>query len=111
MNHEDIAVADGLLTPQFLNKVEEELYAEVLLGDEAISFLNSDLGRVLRGYAIQEVEEAKTALLTCPWWNKRKLQRLQFRAAVANQFLGFIQEALIRGRVAESNLKAMRTEQ
>jgi len=111
MNYEDIAISDAELTPHFLNKLEEELFAEVLLGDEAITFLNSDLGRVLRGYALQEVEEAKTALLTCPWWNKRKLQRLQFKAAVANQFLGFVQEALVRGRVAESNLKAMRTEQ
>lgn len=110
MNHEDIAITDGELTPQFLNRVEEALYAEVLLGDEAVTFLNSDLGRVLRGYALQEVEEAKDALLTCPWWRKRKLQQLQFKAAVAKQFLGFIQEALIRGRVAESNLRAMRTE-
>ena len=110
MKYEDIAISDAEITPQFLNKVEEELFAEVLLGDEAITFLNGDLGQVLRGYALQEIEEAKTQLLTCPWWRKRKIEKLQFKAAVAQQFLAFVQEALIRGQVAESNLKSMRNE-
>jgi len=108
MDHEKIAIEDGLLTPQFLSRAEEELFAEVMLGDEAVTFLNTDLGRVLRGYAMQEMEKAKDALASVPAWRTRKIRKLQFDYAVANQFLSFVQEALVRGKVAEQNLTSMR---
>lgn len=106
--YEADAISDGLLSPQFLSQAEEALFAEAMLGRDAIDFLNSDLGRVLRGYAEQEVDECKKKLLTTPFWRWRKITKLQQRAAVANQFLSFVQEAIMRGNVAEQNLKAMR---
>jgi len=108
MSNDKTGIEDGALTPQFLSRAEEELFAEVMLGDEAITFLNSDLGKVLRGFAEQEKDRAKEALATAPLWRKRKLQQLQFDYAVANQFLSFVQEALVRGKVAEQNLTSMR---
>ncbi len=96
------------LTPHFLNAQEEVLFAEAMLGQQAIDFLNSDLGRVLRGYAMQEVQECKDKLLKTPVWRWRKIIKLQHRAAVAQQFVRFVQEALLRGRVAERNLESMR---
>lgn len=102
------AIEDGLLTPQFLSKAEEELFAEAMLGREAIAFLNSDLGRVIRGYAEQELQQSKDKLIKTPFWRWRKIIRLQQKAAVAQQLLSFIQEALVRGKVAEQNLEQMR---
>lgn len=109
MNPEKILLDEGQITPEFLSREEESLFAEALLGQEAITFLNSDLGRVLRGYAMQEREEAKEALLSTPAWRKRKIQQLQFRAAVADHFLGFVREAVMRGEMAYRGLEQLRT--
>lgn len=108
MNHDQIALDEARLTPAFLSREEEELFAHALLGEEAITFLNSDLGRLLRGYALQQRQEAAEALLKVPVWRKRKIQQLQFQAAVAEQFLGFIQEAINNGEAAHQGLIQLR---
>lgn len=110
MDPEKVALDEGRLTPAFLSNEEEALFAEALLGQEAIDFLNSDLGRVMRGYALQKREEAKEALLTTPAWRRRRIQTLQFQAAVADQFLAFVREVVVRGDVAHQGLIAMRNE-
>jgi len=110
MSYEE-GLLGGDITPEFLSREEEELFAEASLGVEAIRFLNSDLGRIMRGYALQEVEECKEKLLSVkPWtpWGKRKIFALQQRAAVANQFISFVKEALMRGQIAELSLKNLR---
>lgn len=96
------------LTPAYLSEEERSLYAEAILGKDAVDFLNSDLGRVIRGYAIQNIDEVKEALLTTPVWRKRKIQQLQFKAAVAAQFMQFIQEAISRGEMAVQSLNQLR---
>ena len=102
-------ITEESLTPSFLSQEEQELYAEAVLGKDAIDFLNSDLGRVIRGYAIAQREEAKEALLKVPSWRKRKIQQLQFKAAVADQFLAFIREAIVRGEMAIHGLNQVRS--
>ena len=109
--HDDDILEEGVPTPQFLNAEEEGLFAEVMLGDEAVRFLDSDLGRVLRGYAEVEKEHAKEALLTADAETpegRTEIRQAQFRAAVANQFLGFIRDALSQGEVAHQSLLQMR---
>ncbi|MFA5632975.1 MAG: hypothetical protein WC997_15825 [Porticoccaceae bacterium] len=108
MNPDKIALDEALLTPEFLSQEEETLFAEAMLGQEAITFLNSDLGRVLRGYALQQREEAKEELLKTAPWRKRKIASVQFKAAVANQFLQFVREAVMRGEIAHQNLINLR---
>lgn len=108
MNPDKIALDEALLTPEFLSQEEEALFAEAMLGQEAVTFLNSDLGRVLRGYALQQREEAKEELLKTAPWRKRKIESLQFKAAVANQFLEFVREAVMRGEVAHQGLVNLR---
>lgn len=108
MKHAEIAVHDGELTPQFLSDEEKALFAEALLGQEAIAFLDSDLGRVLRGMAIQRREDAKEAMLSVSPDDEREIRRCQFEAAVAGQFLGFIQEVLTTSEAAEQALHAIR---
>lgn len=102
------AIEDGEISPEFLSDQEEALFAEAAMGREAIEFLNSDLGRVIRGHALYEIERCKRELLKTSPWRKRKIAKLQFDAAVANRLLAFIQDALNRGRIAESNLIQMR---
>jgi hypothetical protein len=96
------------LTPQFLSEEEEKLFAQVMLKEEAIKFLNSDLGRVLMGFAEQERREAAEALLTTSPWRKRRIQQLQFKAAVAGSFRGWVREVIAMGDVAHQNLLQMR---
>jgi len=98
------------VTPKFLSDEEERLFAEVMLKEEAIKFLNSDLGKVLRGFAEQERREAAEALLKTAPWRKRRIQQLQFKAAVAGSFLTWIGEVLAMGDVAHQNLLQMRDE-
>lgn len=101
-------LSEGETTPQFLDDAERAEFAQALLGDEAVRFLESDLGQLLRGYADQELEEVKDELLRTPSWRKRKINKLQFRGAVAEQFIRFVQEAILNGQVSEQNLKQMR---
>ena len=108
MTPEESLINDAEFTPKFLSREEEALFAEAHLGIEARDFLNSDLGRVLRGYALQKIAECKDDLLKTPAWRKRKIQQLQNEAAVADQFLSFIREALLRGSLAEQNLQQLR---
>lgn len=100
-------IEDGIPTPQFLDEEEEALFAEVMLGDEAVRFLNTDLGRLLRGYALERREDAKEALLSADPDTETGLQKIkaaQLQAAVANQFLQFVQDALSRGEMAHQQL-------
>lgn len=102
--NEDISI-------DFLDAEEEALFAEFLLGDEAIRFLDSNLGRTLRGFARMRKEEAKEALLCADpdtEDGRRAIRAAQFSAAVADQFLSFVQEAIAAGESAEQNLKLIR---
>lgn len=109
--HQKIALDEANLTPEFLNAEEEALFAEFMLGEEAIRFLNSDLGRVMRGFALMRVAEAKQAALEADIdtdEGRRQIKAAQFQAAVADQFLTFVQDALSAGDMAEQNLQQMR---
>jgi hypothetical protein len=111
MNPDKIALDEALLTPEFLSKEEEELFGQALIGQEAAMFLNSDLGRLLRGFALQQRQEAAEKLLKTAPWRRRRIQQLQFQAAVADQFLGFIREAVMIGEIAHQGLINMRDTQ
>ncbi|MFG6159633.1 hypothetical protein ACGTNG_12575 [Halomonas sp. 1390] len=102
---------EGVPTPDFLNQEEQALFAEATLGEETIRFLDSDLGRVLRGYALQERAEAKEAMLKedpMTAAGRQAIRDHQFRAAVADYVLTFFREALDRGEVAYQSLKQLR---
>lgn len=113
MDPNKIALDEGELTPQFLNDEERALFAEAKLGDEAVAFLDSDLGRYLRGCAMQRRAAARDALVSpeadpdTPE-GRNKIREARFQAAVADQFLEFIREAVTTGEVAFQSLKQMR---
>lgn len=111
MNHEQRTINEGEPTPEFLNSKEEEAYAQALLGEELERFLNSDLGRYMQGMADQEIEIAKDALLDADPLatdGQKKIRDAQFKAAVANQFLGFVREIRNASEAAFQQLKQER---
>lgn len=111
MNHEQQTIDSGIPTPEFLNSKEEECYAQAMLGEEVERFLSSDLGRVMKGMADQEIEIAKKTLLDADPLTpegQKIIRDAQFKAAVANQFLGFIQEISNASEGAYQQLRQMR---
>lgn len=103
-------IDDSLLTPQFISQEEEVLFAEAVLGDAAVTFLNSELGQLLRGFASQAREKAKEALTKVDPDHAAKIRELQMRAAVADQFVKFVAEAVQQGEIAHNALINMRKE-
>jgi len=115
MDHNKIALDEAELTPQFLDDEERNLFAQAKLGEDAVRFLDSDLGRVLRGYAMQRCAEAKEALISNAAdpetdQGRQIIRDARFQAAVAGQFLEFVQEALTTGEVAYESLRQRRDE-
>ena len=106
----DEAILEAEFEPQFLDDTERELFAEVMLGEEAIAFWNSDLGQVFRGHLTQDRQEALEELGTVGWWRRRKIKQLQDRVRFADRFIMFFREVLTRSRVAEHGLAQMREE-
>jgi|AntRauTorcE11897_2_1112592.scaffolds.fasta_scaffold14187_2 hypothetical protein len=115
MDQNRIALDDGELTPKFLNDEERALFAQADLGEQAITFLNSELGRFMRGCAMQDRSEALEALAhpdadPDKEDGRDKIRDARFKAAVANQFLEYIQAAVNNGEVAFQSLMQLRDE-
>lgn len=107
-DHSKQTIDGGIPTPAFLNQSEQTLFAEAALGEEATRFLESDLGRLMTGYAAERIEAAKNELLTADYnteVGKKQIRDAQFKAAVASQFLCFVQEAVTVGETAYQQLK------
>ena len=68
--------------------------AEIRLGDEAIQFFNSNLGRYVIGCSKQEVDEIKDLLLTET--DSETISRLQQRAAVAEMAVEWLKEVIFK---------------
>jgi len=110
-DHTQQTLDDGMPTPEFIDSTEAELFAHAVLGEQAVDFLNSDLGRLLRGRAEQRKQDAKDAVIginPMTPWGRRKIRKLQFEAAVADQFLQFIAQTVNDGRQAEQQLRQYR---
>ena len=97
-------LSSGLLNEVFMTKRQAELFAEAGLGRDAIDFMNSDLGRLAIAYADTIIDDCKEQVLKTPTWRKRKIQKLQFDAAVAKMFKQFIINTVNNGRAAEETL-------
>lgn len=105
MTEDDLLAEYGLEPRKHLTEREKALYATAILGEDAIDFLQTELGQLLRGKALQKRHAALQALAKTPYWRKRKIQRLQFEIAVAEQFLSFVQEAITSGQAAQKALE------
>jgi len=77
--------------------MNEALIAEAEIGDEALRFKESDLGKVLLGMAEQEVLAAQQELEVVDPTQTEKIRELQWRAKMYRGFEGWLNELISRG--------------
>ncbi|MCF1431342.1 MAG: hypothetical protein LPD71_00100 [Shewanella sp.] len=95
---------------QFTSDKERELFTEARLGQEALDFLRTPLGKWLRGVAEQEKKAALEELLTVPFNNQERILQLQLKGGMAANLLTWIGEAIQNGRYAEEELENLNEE-
>jgi hypothetical protein len=80
-------------------------YAEALIGKDAQEFFSSDLGRYMLGCAKQDMEDAYVKLKTVSPWRWRRVRELQNQVVVAERFILYIRDLILRGKAAELALE------
>ncbi len=88
-----------------LSPESRTFFAEAALGRDAREFVASDLGRYMVGCARQDVADAQEKLARCLPFRWKRIQQLQNEIRVAEQFLGYIRDLIIRGKAAELTLE------
>jgi hypothetical protein len=88
-----------------LSPESRTFFAEAALGRDAREFAASDLGRYMIGCAKQDVADAQEKLARVSPWRRHRIQQLQNEIRVAEQFLGYIRDLIIRGKAAELTLE------
>ena len=87
-----------------LDPASRTFYAEISLGMEAKDFFSSELGRYMLGCAKQDMESAYKKLKTVSPWRRNRIRALQNEVRVAEQFILYIRDLIIRGQAAEISL-------
>jgi hypothetical protein len=80
------------------------LLAETMLGEDAMEFMTSDLGRYLIGRVNQDRGEAYFDLAKTPWWRKRKIVQLQQRIEMTEALMTYFREIILSGKSALAEL-------
>lgn len=81
------------------------MYAHVSIGHDAISFLQSDIGRYLVGCAQQEYVVASSKLKKVAFWRKRRIQQIQNEMWRAEMFTIWLRDLINIGHASEFQLK------
>lgn len=89
-----------------LSPESRTFFAEAALGRDAREFVSSDLGRYMIGCAKQDAAGAQEKLNRCWPWRWRRIQQLQNEIRVAEQFISYIRDLILRGKAAELTLEA-----
>ena len=76
-----------------------------MLGTEAIDFFGTELGRYMLGCAKQDMEEAYSKLKVVSPWRRNRIRQLQNEVQVAERFISYIRDLIIRGKAAEISLQ------
>ena len=105
---EDQILGEAETPIQFLDENEKALFHEARLGEEAICFLESDLGKLISARANLDIQEAQASLLDVDPEDTATIRRLQFKAAVARQFPRWLADAVRNGDDAYAELQQMR---
>lgn len=79
---------------------EEELQAEMIIGDDARRFLDSELGRTILGMAEQEKVNALGGLVTVDPADIEKVRELQNIIKRVDSLAGWLAELIQRGNDA-----------
>lgn len=100
------------LTDEEINSFEglrgeqKQWLKEAKLGQQALDFLNSDVGAYLHECAKKERDEASLALTQVnPYtpWGRMKWRKEKLKYEIADSFIRWMAEALINGRAAQYN--------
>lgn len=88
-----------------LDPTSRTFYAEAMLGKDAQEFFSSDIGRYMVGCAKQDMEEAYAKLRTVSPWRRNRVRQLQNEVQVAERFILYIRDLVLRGKAAEHALE------
>lgn len=88
--------------------MSDELIAEAEIGEEARKFLESDLGKVLVGFAEQEILSAQVGLEKVSPHNISAIQGFQLQARFGRSFKDWLAELVSRGNAAMEAYKQQR---
>lgn len=84
------------------------LFAEAKLGIEVDNFLQTDIGRYLKGRAQQEVDEAVNVFLNCdPERSRELIMKAKAKARAAQQVMTWLTEAYNDGMGAVVQLEEL----
>lgn len=98
---------DLLNSLEFVDERERLYFAQAQLGDEAVRFLQSPIGRYLHGRAKQQADECSAEALSCnpdSYFGRRKLVKLQKKSATALAFMSWCVDIITEGDLAGQEL-------
>ena len=84
--------------------MNEELFAEAMVGRDAEEFIESSIGRYLIGCAEQEAQDALEQLKRVYPWRRRKITELQNKIWRAESIQSWLAELVIKGKQAIQQL-------
>ena len=96
---------------KFINKAEEEFFAEAVIGEETKQFLNSSVGRFLHGCAKQEYDRCRDEMFDTDVYTpegKKVYLKLKADAWAASHFMQWCVETINTGNEAAVMLQTMR---
>ena len=80
--------------------MNDELIAAAEIGDEALRFVESDLGKTMLGMADQDILLAQQKLLDVDPDDSRRIREIQNDARVALMFKSWLVELIDKGNAA-----------
>lgn len=84
---------------------ENPLLRVAVFGRQTQDFLNTDIGKYLVQCARIDYDKALEELKTVSPWRRRKIQDIQNKAKVAENFMGWIDDAIQSGKQAEIQIQ------
>ena len=94
--------------PDFLDDNERAIFAEVVMGEEVIVFLNTDAGRMIRALVKQDVRENIQSLKSTSAWRTRRIRDLQTTIHQGETILFYLADVIQRGEHAYNQLQSTR---
>ena len=81
------------------------LLAETMLGEDAMQFLTTDLGRYVIGRLNQDRTEAYLALAKTAFWRRRRIVTLQQTIAMTERLMTYFRQVIASGRSALAEME------
>lgn len=84
--------------------MNNELFAEAIIGRDAEDFIQSEIGQYILGCAEQEANDAMDQLKRVYPWRRRKITELQNKIWRAESMQSWLAELVIAGKQAVQQL-------